>query len=62
MTGVVIKLREHQAMLEVVNSEKLKFVHIKSFLPGAFPQVKEVRGELTLGIPSDKIASLYVRD
>ncbi len=62
MTGVVIKLREDQAMLSVVDSENIKLAHIKSFHPGAFPQVREVRKNETIEVPADKIASLYIRE
>jgi hypothetical protein len=62
MTGVVIKLREDQQMLGVVDSNAMKLVHIKSFAPGVFPQVREKYEGQEVIIPSDRIASLYVRN
>jgi hypothetical protein len=61
MTGVVIKLREDQPMLGVVDSKNIKLIHIKSFQPGVFPQVKEKYGNTDFFVPGDKLGSLYIR-
>jgi hypothetical protein len=62
MTGVVLKLREHQAMLSLVESNDIKLVHIKSFQAGLFPQVREMKGGMTFEVAPEKIASLYLRE
>jgi len=49
-------------MIEVVNSEQVLISHAKSFRTGDFAQVREVRGESVVEVPSDRASALLARD
>ncbi len=53
---------EKRPMLDVVNSTAVLVFHAKSFKTGEFAQIREIQGERTVEIPSDRAAALLVRE
>ncbi len=61
MYGVVRKLQD-RPMLEVVNSRDVLVAQLKTFSPGRFPHIVEIKDREKYEIPSSHTCALFVRN
>jgi hypothetical protein len=53
---------EQRPVIEIVNSNNVMVSQVKSFKTGDFPQLREIKGDETYEVSSDKIVGLFIRN